>query len=71
MANNTKVTKIGTITDRPEKGACPLNKVNRRCPATILAAKRTDRVIGRIRFLVSSITTIKGIKAIGVPRGTR
>lgn len=40
-------------------------------PATMLAANRTDKVIGRIRFLESSISTIKGAKNIGVPLGTR
>lgn len=46
------------------------NSVISRCPATILAIKRTDRVIGRIRFLMVSIKTIKGINAPGVPEGT-
>ena len=48
-----------------------LNKVNRRCPATILAANRTDKVKGRITLLINSITTIKGINATGVPVGTK
>lgn len=47
------------------------NKVKRRWPAIIFAAKRTERVIGRIIFLTSSIMTIKGIKAGGVPIGTK
>ena len=42
-----------------------------RCPATMLAAKRTERVKGRIRLLVSSMTTIKGIRTGGVLKGTR
>ena len=37
----------------------------------MLAANRTDKVIGRMIFLVSSINTIKGAKNIGVPCGTR
>jgi len=41
-----------------------------KCPATMLADKRIDRVIGRIMFLVSSIITMKFIRAIGVPMGT-
>lgn len=43
----------------------------RMCPATILAVSRTDRVMGRIALLVSSIITISGIRALGVPRGTK
>lgn len=45
--------------------------VRRRCPAIILAASRTDRVIGRMRFLIISITTINGIRTGGVPVGTK
>ena len=47
------------------------NKVNNKCPATILAAKRIDNVIGRIIFLTVSIITIIGIKKAGVPVGTK
>lgn len=46
-------------------------RVSNRWPAIILAAKRTDKVKGRIIVLISSIITIKGINAAGVPRGTR
>lgn len=42
-----------------------------KCPAIILAANRTASVPGRITFLIVSIKTIKGIKAGGVPKGTR
>lgn len=42
-----------------------------RCPAIMLAASRTDNVIGRIMFLIDSINTIKKDKGIGVPRGTK
>lgn len=49
---------------------CPRSE-RRRCPATMLAANRTDRVIGRIKFLTSSIITIKGIRAVGVPSGIK
>ena len=45
--------------------------MRRRCPAVRLAAKRTDKVIGRIIFLIDSIKTIKGIKITGVPNGTK
>jgi len=49
----------------------PFTSLIKRCPATILAASRTDSVIGRIKFLTSSIITIKGIRTSGVPDGTR
>jgi hypothetical protein len=52
-------------------GAPLLIKLIKRCPATMLAARRTDNVIGRIKFLTSSIITIRGIKAPGVPVGTK
>lgn len=48
----------------------PRSVINR-CPATMFAIKRTDRVIGRITFLIDSIRTIKGIKAEGVLWGTK
>ena len=47
------------------------NKVNKRWPATIFAANRIDKVIGRITFLTVSIITIIGIKNDGVPKGTK
>ena len=47
------------------------NKVNRRCPAIILAERRTAKVPGRIIFLMVSIITMKGIKTEGVPWGTK
>lgn len=37
----------------------------------MLAANRTDKVIGRITLLMSSMITMKGISAVGVPEGTR
>ena len=47
------------------------NKLSKRWPATRLAARRTERVIGRITLLIVSIITINGIRNGGVPRGTR
>ena len=47
------------------------NSVNNKCPATIFAANRIDKVIGRIIFLTVSIITIIGIKNDGVPKGTK
>lgn len=46
-------------------------RVNKRWPAIIFAANRTESVIGRITFLTISITTINGIRTGGVPLGTR
>lgn len=43
----------------------------RRCPAVMLAANRTPKVIGRIIFLISSIKTINLIRNTGVPVGTK
>jgi len=43
----------------------------KRCPAIRFAVNRTHNVIGRIRFLVSSIITIKDISMAGVPWGSR
>jgi len=43
----------------------------RRWPAIRFAVRRTQRVIGRIRFLVSSINTMKFIRGKGVPWGKR
>ena len=52
-------------------GPCEPNNVNNKWPATILAANRIERVIGRIIFLTVSIITIIGIKNDGVPKGTK
>jgi len=41
------------------------------CPAVILAASRTESVIGRIICLTLSIITIKWDSIIGVPTGTK
>lgn len=49
----------------------PLNNEINKWPAIILAANRTDKVIGRIIFLVVSINTMKDESIIGVPFGTK
>lgn len=41
------------------------------CPAPILAAKRTDKVIGRTQTLTVSTNTRKGFKAEGAPEGRK
>lgn len=46
-------------------------RVRSKCPAIMLAVKRIAKVPGRIKFLIVSMQTIKGIKIGGVPCGTR
>jgi len=46
-------------------------RVINKCPATILAIRRTASVKGRIIFLIDSIRTIKGMRRVGVLWGTR
>jgi len=43
----------------------PIN-VNNKCPAIVLAVRRTANVPGRIRLLIASIITINGINMDGV-----
>lgn len=52
---------------------CPEDPNNdkRRCPATMLAVSRIERVMGRIINLINSIITINGIKIVGVFEGVR
>ena len=52
-------------------GVAELNKEINRCPATMLAARRTARVPGRISLLTNSIITIKDIRTPGVPWGIK
>lgn len=47
------------------------NKVRSKCPAIMLAVRRTAKVPGRIIFLIVSIQTIKGSNALGAPWGTK
>jgi hypothetical protein len=46
-------------------------RVRSKCPAIMLADRRTASVPGRIIFLIDSIRTINDIRADGVPWGTR
>lgn len=62
--------RIEIITDDKEFPVFP-KRVNNKCPAIILAERRTAKVPGRITFLIVSIITIKGIRIAGVPWGTR
>lgn len=71
MAKTTTAVRINDKTNQSPEGAPWLSKVRSKCPAIILAANRTDRVKGRIILLIISITTIKGIRAGGVPKGTK
>lgn len=47
------------------------NKPIIKWPAIIFAAKRIDKVKGRIKCLILSINTIKGAKTNGLPLGTK
>jgi hypothetical protein len=47
------------------------NRESKRCPAIKFAVSRTQSVIGRIKLLVSSIITMKDMRARGVPCGRR
>ena len=47
------------------------SKVSSKCSAIIFAVKRTASVPGRIRLLIVSMITIKGINMAGVPWGIR
>jgi len=44
------------------------NNINK-CPATMLAVSRTDKVMGRMTFLTISIRNMKLMRASGVPMG--
>jgi len=46
------------------------SSVMRRCPAIRLAVSRTHKVMGRMRFLDSSIITMNGMRMDGVPWGS-
>lgn len=46
-------------------------RVISRCPAIRFAVSRTHKVMGRIKFLVSSIRTMNLMRATGVPCGTK
>lgn len=54
-----------------KRGPWEPNNVSNKCPATILAANRIDKVKGRITFLTVSMITITGIRNLGVPTGTK
>ena len=71
MASRTRAMPRNIIIVQEALGPWLPSRVNRRCPATILAANRTERVRGRIILLTNSISTIKGIKGGGVPSGTK
>jgi len=71
-SNNSTIDIINTISKKNDiLGPWDPNNVNNKWPATIFAANRIERVIGRITFLIVSITTIIGIRKAGVPTGTK
>ena len=66
------IPKMNTITNKEDlRLITELNKTRSKWPATIFAANRTAKVIGRIKELTSSTKTIKGKRALGVFKGTR
>lgn len=63
--------KIKIEIKRFKKGPVFPSKVIKRWPAIIFAIKRIASVPGRIRLLMVSMHTMKGIRIPGVPVGTR
>ena len=59
--NNKSPISVPSITTPGREDIGPLTNTISKCPATILAASRTESVKGRITVLMSSINTIKGI----------
>lgn len=70
IIKNNIIGKINNILIGKEKGI-EVRRWISKCPLIILADNRTDKVIGRIKFLIDSIITIKKVKIIGDPRGTK
>ena len=71
VASKVKKTIIvKTRASLPEQAGDLKSTINK-CPATIFAAKRTDKVIGRIIELTSSMITMKGLNGAGLPSGTK
>lgn len=74
-ANSSKISKVRNGMDKKNMklnfSEISLRRDNNKCPAIILADKRTANVNGRIRLLVVSIITIKEARARGVFIGTR
>lgn len=74
-ANSSKISIVRNGMDKKNMklnfSEISLRRDNNKCPAIILADKRTANVNGRIRLLVVSIITIKEARARGVFIGTR
>lgn len=70
-SNKICVIIKNVIKNKVREGPKFPKRVSNKCPAIILAVSRTAKVIGRITFLIVSIHTIKGIKTLGVPWGTK
>lgn len=73
-SNIFKVSEIGIIIKIKVEVAIEhendLKRYINKCPAVIFAISRTDKVIGRIRFLIISIITMIGMRGDGEPIGT-
>lgn len=70
-ANSKKESNVNAINLILIKTINELNKINKMCPAVMLAANRTDNVTGRISWLTISINTINTHKNKGVDTGNK
>ena len=61
----------GNHPQKPIKAINPAMTKISMWPTIMLAAKRTDRLTGLVRYVNSSITIIKGARKIGVPLGKK
>ena len=61
----------GSTPKKPRAATKPAITFSRVCPASILANNRTDRLIGRERYEITSIGISKGYMGSGVPGGTK
>jgi hypothetical protein len=65
-----KIFKERGYVNRPELKYAPI-KPSIICPAPMLAASRTDKVIGRRKILIVSIKISGGLKISGDPVGSK
>ena len=63
------LNKKGKTPRKPSEITNPAITLSNTCPATILAKRRTERVIGRIKKENNSMIKITGAIQIGTPLG--